>query len=902
MKFKFYAALCFACSLSMVRAQSIPSPKQHFGFTIGADYKLANFTQTEAYFKKLAASTRTKYIDIGLTEEGRHQFMLIVSSPANIKQLEKYKHISQQLAHAENLTDVQARALAAQGKAVIWIDGGLHANETVGIHQLIETAYQLVSRNDAEVKHILDNTIILLVHANPDGQELVSNWYMQEKDSTKRNMNIPLLYEKYIGHDNNRDFFMMNMKETQNITRQQYIEWLPQIVYNHHQTGPAGSVVAGPPYRDPFNYVYDPLLVTSIDAVGAAMNNRMNAENKPGYTQRSGTSFSTWWNGGLRTTPYFHNMVGLLTEIIGSPTPSSIPLVPERLMPNGATPNPVAPQPWHFKQSIDYSVSLNYAVLNYAADRRQDLLFNIYRMGKNSIERGSRDNWTLSPKKVDSINRAFKKDTANRQAAAGGIRPSAIPVKYYDQVLKDPTLRDARGYIIPASQTDFPTAVKFINALIRSGIAVQQATDNFMAGGKSYPAGSYIVKTNQAFRPHVLDMFEPQDHPNDFQYPGGPPVRPYDITGWTLAYQMGVKFDRVLDDFNGPFKRINYGELQPRLFVTMPTPNILPKGYLLAAGSNNSFIAVNKLINSGESVYRTSNGDFYVKNGAQSFRILNTTMAKVGINVQAAGAFPANSIKINPARIALLDVYGGSIPAGWIKWLMEQYQFPYQIIYPQDIDAGNLKSKYDVIVFASGTIPAAGNRRGGGEGGRNNTVPIEYQRMTGRITAEKSVPQLRAFLEAGGHVVTIGTSANLAYHLNLPVKNALVETAANGQTRPLPEDKFYIPGSILQVSVDTRQPANWGMEAVADVDYDTSPVFKFEADAAKQGLTPLMSFTTAKPLRSGWALGQQYLYNTVAAFEAPVNKGKLTVFGPEITFRGQAQGTIKLLFNQLYTY
>ena len=191
---------------------------------------------------------------------------------------------------------------------------------------------------------------------------------------------------------------MLNLKESQNIARQLFVEWFPQIMYNHHQTGPAGSVVAGPPYRDPFNYVFDPLVMTSLDAVGAAMINRLNTEDKPGYTQRAGSVYSTWYNGGLRTTTYFHNMIGLLTEIIGSPTPSEIPLVPQRLIPNSATPFPVAPQKWFFRNSIDYSVSLNYAVLNYAQRYHDELLFNIYKMGKNSIERGEKDTWTLSPK------------------------------------------------------------------------------------------------------------------------------------------------------------------------------------------------------------------------------------------------------------------------------------------------------------------------------------------------------------------------------------------------------------------------------------------------------------------------------------------------------------------------
>ncbi|MBP1652518.1 MAG: peptidase carboxypeptidase, partial [Bacteroidetes bacterium] len=497
--------------------QQIPSPKEHFGFNIGDDYQLANYTQTEAYFKKLSASNRTKLVDIGLTEEGRHQYMLIVSAPENIQQLEKYKTISQQLAHAEGLTDDQAHALAATGKAVVWIDGGLHATEVVGSHQLIESMYQLVSRTDEETMNILQNVIILFTHANPDGQELVANWYMRTEDPKKRAMNIPRLYEKYVGHDNNRDFYMMNMKESQNISRQLFVEWIPQIMYNHHQRGPAGSVLAGPPYRDPFNYVFDPLIVTSIDAVGAAMNNRLNVENKPGYTQRGGSQFSTWWNGGLRTAPYFHNMVGLLTEIIGGPTPETVPLAPDRLIPNGATPNPVVPQEWHFRQSIDYSVSLNYAVLDYAAKYRSTLLYNIYHMGKNAIDRGNEDHWTFYPRLVDSIKLAAskkdttKKDTNKKEEGGGDLslgKEDTIKNNFFAAYFKNPIYRDARAYIIPADQEDFPTAVKFINALSRAGVTIHKATAGFTIGGKQYPAGSYVVKAAQAFRPHVLDMFE----------------------------------------------------------------------------------------------------------------------------------------------------------------------------------------------------------------------------------------------------------------------------------------------------------------------------------------------------------------------------------------------------------
>ncbi|MGV3530508.1 MAG: M14 family metallopeptidase [Flavisolibacter sp.] len=883
----------------LLQAQ-VPTPKEHFGFNIGDDYQLANYTQTEAYFKKLAAaSDRVQLEDMGPTEEGRHQYMLIVSSPENIKNLQKYKAISQRLARAEGLTDAEAHQLAREGKAIVWIDGGLHATETVGAHQLIETAYQFASRNDEETQRLLNDAIILFVHANPDGQELVANWYMQEKDPKKRNMNIPRLYNKYIGHDNNRDFMLMNIKETQNIARQQYLEWMPQIIYNHHQSGPAGSVVAGPPYRDPFNYRYDPLLVTSIDAVGAAMNNRLNVEGKPGFTQRYGSSFSTWWNGGLRTTAYFHNMVGLLTEIIGNPTPASVPLVPSRLIPNGATPNPITPQEWHFRQSIDYSVALNYAVLNYAVNQKEDLLFNIYKMGKNSIEKGSHDNWSLTPRYIDSVDKLVKKNQSNRNNNARGAQQDNA--KYFEQVFKDPSLRDPRGYIIPADQADFPTAVRFVNALVQSGLLVQKATAPFKVNRKQYPAGSYVVKTAQAFRPYVLDMFEPQDHPNDFAYPGGPPVRPYDAAGWTIAYSMGVDFDRFLEDFNGPFERVPYGEWQ-NVKTTIADGG---SGYLINAQVNNAFEAVNDLMKNGVDVYRTTAaqnglpaGSFYIPASAKAKEILQKD-ADLGLSVLSAKQKPTSVKQIKPARIALWDNYGGSMSSGWVRWLMEQNHFPFQVIYPSDIDAGNLNSKYDVIVFVPGAIPPPDRqpRR------FNNTqnVPAEYKHMTGNISADTSIPQIKKFLENGGKVVAMGSSTALAYHLDLPVKNALVELDENNEEKPLAAEKYYIPGSILRMDVDNMQPAAWGMNKETDIYFSNSPVFKLTPEAIVSGsVKPIGWFSSEAPMRSGWAWGQAYLMDGITSFVANTGKGKLYAFGPEVTFRGQTHGTFKLLFNQLY--
>lgn len=897
-------------------AQSIPAPKEHFGFNIGDNYMLANYSQTEAYFKKLdAASDRAKMISIGKTEEGRDQFMMIVTSPQNHQQIEKYKSISQRLARAEALTDDDARTLAAQGKAVVWIDGGLHATEVVGAHQLIELAYQLNSRNDEETKKILDNCIILMVHANPDGQELVSNWYMRNADTAKRTTSyLPRLYEKYAGHDNNRDFYMLNLKETQNMGRQLFIEWIPQIMYNHHQTGPPGAVVAGPPFRDPFNHVYDPLVMTSLDAVGAAMINRLNAEGKPGFTQRAGSPYSTWYNGGLRTTTYFHNMIGLLTEIIGSPTPSSIPLVPNRLIPSSANPYPITPRKWFFRNSIDYSVSMNYAVLMYATRHRDELLYNIYRMGKNSIDKGNKDTWTQYPKRIDEINELFKKDQASRQTNTGnntipegwGRNNASIPMKLYDTVFNNPALKDPRAYILPGDQADLATAIRFLNALIRTGIAVHRAEQAFTVNGKSYPAGSFIVKCNQAFRPHILDMFEPQDHPNDFQYPGGPPVPPYDAAGWTLAYQMGVKFDRILDGLEGSFTALPYGELISLQGKT--TASAGKAGFLLNAANNHSFAAVNEIMGKKLSnVYRISettndmaHGSFFIEANAKNLDAIRSIAAANGADLKGVDKKPAGIQPIQAARIALWDTYGGSMPSGWMRWIMEQFKFNFEVIYAQDIDKGDLKSKYDIILFVGGAMPSLTGRSGGFGNPKPEETPDEFKRTIGSISTDKSIPALKQFMEAGGKVLTIGSSTSLAYHLKLPVKNMLTEMF-NGKERDLPNEKFYIPGSLMQITLNNQHPAAWGMNEKADVLFDDSPVFSINPEAQSNGsVRPLAWFASDKTLRSGWAWGQSYLKDGVAAFEASVGKGTLYAFGPEITFRAQSHGTFKLVFNQLY--
>jgi hypothetical protein len=535
-------------------------------------------------------------------------------------------------------------------------------------------------------------------------------------------------------------------------------------------------------------------------------------------------------------------------------------------------------------------------------------------MGLNSIERGSRDNWTITPKRIDALREAAAKVPASGRgrggavALAGGDAPGSgrgeppVPSELYEKVLHDPKYRDARGYIMSSDQADFPTTIKFVNSLLKNGITVMQATSVFDVAGKKYPAGSYVVKAAQAFRPMVREMFEPQDHPHDAAYPGGPPVQPYDIAGWTLAMQMGVEYDRIFEDFSGPFAKVDFRMQKPVLDLILGPPN--PAGYLISHRVNNSFVLTNRLLKKNVDLYWLKSalsangqdlgtGTIWIPASPSMLPVLQESNRGLGIAIHAVAQPPSGeAFKIRPVRIGLYDQYGGMMPSGWTRWLFEQFEFPFEIVYPTTLDAGNLKSKFDVLVFADGAMRRGNTGRGagGGRGGAVDpeTVPEEYRASIGRITEEKTMPEIKKFVESGGAIVTVGSSTTMAELLGVPVSNHLVDAS----NKPLPRDKFYIPGSLMRTTIDNTNPLAYGMPKTVEVFFDSSPVFNIGA-----GVKPVASFVGKETLDSGWAWGQEYLDGGTAVAEARVGEGKVLVMGPEVTFRGEPHATFKLLFN-----
>ncbi|MBD7940764.1 M14 family metallopeptidase [Brevundimonas guildfordensis] len=869
--------------------RGLTTPLEAFGHEVGADYHLITYTQFERYLHTLAGqSDRMKLLEIGKSSEGRTQYLSVVSSPQNLANIDRYQEIARRLAKAEGVSEDEARALAAEGKAVVWIDGGLHSTETVPPQALIAALYEWLTAEDAEARRILDDVVILFAPLNPDGWELVSTWYMRNEDPLKREYaSIPRLYQKYVGHDNNRDYYLSAMAETTNVNRQFFREWFPQIIYNHHQTAPAGTVVFMPPFRDPFNYNYDPLVMSTLSEVGAAMHSRLIEEGKPGSTMRSGASYSTWNNGMERSVTYFHNAVGLLTEITGHPTPSQISLIPDNQLPRNDLPMPVAPQTWHFAQSIDYSQSINRAVLNYASRNKDRVLFNIWRMGQNAIDKGNADTWRVTPSAIDALN------------AAAGDNARRVDPGLYDSVLRDPARRDPRAYVIPADQADLPTAVAFLNSLIKTGVDVERATRAFTIGAKTYPAGSYVVKTAQAYRPHVLDMFEPQDHPHDLQYPGGPPKLPYDATGYTLAMQMGVQFDRILDGFEAPTERV--------ADVMAPPPGRIEgtgrAGWLIDHAPINGYILTNRLLAAGVPVYwqegetragRTTlpPGALWIPADDKARPIVEAAVRDLGLNAHAVARAPGGDrVALKPVRVGLVDRYGGSMASGWTQWMLEQFEYPFEVIYPQRLDAGDLNKDFDVLVFASDMIPADLAASAQREQPAPESIPAEYRGWLGHITAEKTVPQIDAFARAGGSVVTIGSAHRLAAAMGAPVQDVL--TGTDG--KPLASTDFFIPGAVMQTEVDTSRPLTFGAPSRMNVFFNRNAGFRHAGEGAS-----MVRYPQKVEVSSGWAIGADRLSGADAVLDLEHGEGRVIVLGPDVVNRAQARASSRLLFNALF--
>jgi hypothetical protein len=365
-----------------------------------------------------------------------------------------------------------------------------------------------------------------------------------------------------------------------------------------------------------------------------------------------------------------------------------------------------------------------------------------------------------------------------------------------------------------------------------------------------------------------------------------------------------VKFDRILDPFTGPFEKLSgFAQIPP---TQMPSLRPDERAFAWSRGTNDAFLALNRLLKAGELVYTATqasgsvgHGTFFVRPSAAAQRILTAVAAERGLKFSAVATIP-EAVLVRAPRIALWDVYGGEISSGWMRYVFDQFEFPYEVVFANDIDTGDLSSKYDVLILPDGAVLSAPSDSAMTFQPRSQPapekIPAEWRSRLGRISVAKSLPKIRAFVENGGTLLALGDAAEIGYKLGLPIADAVVDE--NGKS--LPRSKYYVPGSVLSVAVDTTNAIAWGMSSPVDIFFDNDPAFRLQPAAAGKNVKQVAWFSSASPLRSGWAWGQKVLEGASEIVTAPLGKGSVVLYGPQVHFRGQTHGAFRFLFNGIY--
>ncbi len=857
--FRKLAAAAIVAALTCLTAAAQTSPEAFLGHKVGADRKLADYGRIKAYFEKLdAESPKLQLLTIGESTLKKPMIMAVITSEANMGRLDRYKEITRLLKDPRTLSPEEAAKLAGEGKSIVLITCSLHASEIAASQMSMEFAYDLVTgKTPFDADKVLDDVIVLLVpSSNPDGNQMECDWYAKNLGTKYEGSNMPWIYHPYAGHDNNRDWFMFNLSETRAITKVLYHDWFPLIHIDEHQMGSDDARLFVPPFMNPPVPNVQPLVWRGVNLCGANMAYDLQKNGYRGVV--NGRSFTGWWIGACDDTGWLHNNISLLSEAASVNLATPIFIEPTEIPKDYAQKRMEFPDPWpggwwRLRDIVDYELTLSMSLVRTASLHKEDLLLNYYRMNKSAIE------------------------TVDKG------QPYA--------------------FVIPAAQGDLPTALKMIGILMYGGVEVHRAATEFVAGGRVYPAGSFVVLMAQPYKPYAWALLERQKYPDLREYPGGPPVPPYDNAGWTLPLQMGVACDEVDVPFEARLDKLDKA----------PSPAV-PAGQGLGAyvalGSkiNASYTAAFALLKDKAEVFRTKAavrikgadlpaGSFVVKGTPEVKKVLPDLLAKLGltaVDLDDVANIPMAAVK-NP-RIGLYRSWWANMDEGWTRYVFDDLGVPYVTLRNADFKAArkeklDLKSKYDVIVFPSenADIIKTGNVDPSSPWARFFTPnPPDY---AGGIEKE-GVEALKTFVEEGGILVTLNETCALAFKdLGVPAMNALEK---------LDRTKFFCPTSILKLKVDNASPIGYGLpEETPAVFSDSVAMATWVPPLTEWDRRVVASYAEEGVLLSGWLLGEDMIARKAAVVDARHKKGHIILIGVAAQMRAQSHGTYKFLLNAL---
>ena len=841
---------------------NVTSPEEFFGFQLGSDRKIARWDKIVDYFNMLQEeSDKIKVIDMGPSTEGHPFLLCIISSAKNLKNLEKIRKINNRLADPEGLSKEEVKKHIKDGKAVICQSMSLHATEIGGTQMAPELTYDLLSRDDAETKRILDNVVFLMVPCfNPDGQIMVTDWYNKWVGTEYEGMGLPWLYHKYVGHDNNRDAFQTNMVESQYMAKIMFHDWTPQHYVDHHHMDSYGPRLYVPPYAEPIHPHADPLIWREHSWYGSHMAYRLEEEGKSGII--NGAQFLAWGHLGFHWITIYHNIAGTLTESASAKLATPLYIHPSQLTgdrrgtlptydPQTNFPNPWPGGWWRLRDIVEQQKISAWAALDMAARNKDTALKNAYLKAKRQTKRGAKGS------------------------------PAA--------------------YIIPCAQQDPLTTAKMVEKLLVQGIKVHVAREEFIIDDVIYPAGSYVVDCAQPKSGLVKTLLGQTIYPDHpwTRARDGSPLRPQDSATDTMFEYMGVRVD--------PVEAYPSDVLEPIEEAAWPEGCVVGtsrKGYALDCRTNDSYTAVNRLLQGGADISRTgcevTCGDVCLPPGTFIVKAKKAEVTKVAKDLKlafhAVDGDVGETTPVKAPRIGMYQRYwGGNMDEGWTRFVLESFEFPYTTLMDEEIKKGDLKKKYDTIILPNDSeamilgkdLEEYYRKRFGGARSPPN-YPPEYRSGIG----DEGVEALKKFVEEGGTLVCFDGACELAINtLKLKLTNAL-----DG----LSSKEFFCPGSTLHACVDPTHPAAYGMPADSLIFFWNSRAFRIVPSGENDKYEVVASYPEREILESGWLIGEGKLKRKAAMVVARHGEGKVVLIGFRPQHRAQTHGTYKLVFNSLY--
>jgi hypothetical protein len=931
------------------QATTLVSPEEHLGHRVGADRKLVRWDKIVEYMKLVAdGSARVDYREVGQTTHDRPFILLTISDEATLADIETYRGIQKRLYFQDHqpgqdpdsvYSEAQTREIFERGKAVVLITCSIHATEVGAAQMSLELVHHLATSSEPRVKKILENVIFLLVPSlNPDGQTDIVNWYNENLGTEYEAGPTPWLYHPYVGHDNNRDMYMYTQEETKLIGQVLYEEWFPSIWLDEHQMGSMGARIFVMPATDPININVHPLIYRLNGVYGQAQGAALEAAGKVGiiYDQ----TYTNFWVGAMAWTGWWHNQVGMLTELasVRLATPLDQKMAKLGHVPDGPRPNframrrkmmenpdqPLPPpydvQPrtnyprpwlggkWTLRDIVEYELIASMALLETAADTRSQLLEQIYEVNHSTIaqylkgqEKGSYEK-SLEEGGYVTLPEAVRNDRSTGRVLDGAAGAGGTPY----------------GVLIPTDQHDVPTVHKMLELLDRGGVIVERATSEFQADDKTYPAGTFVIRLAQVFGRYAKDMLEAQTYPEVKPAPNVPAPPPYDVTAWSLGKLMGVETAFV----DAPFD----AELEVLDGVPDYAGGVVGNGgtFLIDAANNDAFKLVNRLFGGKARIRRAragfrsgerfSPGTWIIQNVDR--REMDSLAKEIGVTVHAGNAPRVPMTDVPKPRIAIYQPWGSNMDEGWTRWLVEDFDFDYTTLHPQDfraaapgavadehqipeearklwpahvadrapsqVVAAPLAQRYDVILFT---------HQGGDDIVEGDDYPVIPPIYRGGI-GEDGLEALRDFVDAGGTVIAMGNATSLfTKHWPLPVRNVV-----DG----LEQDDYLIPGSIVNLQIDTTHPLGWGMPGDSHGYFSRNPVFTLTDGFQSQNASVAARYPNQQLRSSGWVRGADHVTGRAAALQVDFEQGgRIVLLGLRPQHRAQTHATFKLLFNAL---